>query len=85
MSDSSRHNQHTPSALSLLVNQSYIILWYQAYILWVELVHRASTGVEVAYILFQNFINPFLALITAKQRSLILFISELSYSLVICS
>ena len=34
------------------------ILWYQAYILWVELVHRASAGVEVACILFQNFVNP---------------------------
>ena len=28
------------------------LLWYQVYILWVELVHRASAGVEVACILF---------------------------------
>jgi hypothetical protein len=53
------------------------VLWYQAYILWVGLVHQASAGVEMAYILFQNFINPPSASITAKQRSLILSIRKI--------
>ena len=42
------------------------LLWYQVCILWVELVHRASAGVEVACIL--ELYNPPGADETTKSR-----------------
>ena len=57
-----------PVPIILLVCEC--LLWYQAYILWVELVHRASARVEVVCILFQNFVNPLWASFTAKETTM---------------